>query len=49
VRPTLDANLRANPEYMRKVLEEGWGTQCTKADPTRLGVDVPMTNACKIH
>lgn len=49
VRPTLAANRRANPGYMRQVLEEGWGTQCTKSPPDALGVDVEMTKACKIH
>jgi ABC-type branched-subunit amino acid transport system substrate-binding protein len=49
VRPTLAANMRANPDYMRQILEEGWGTQCTKTPPTALGVDVKMTKACKIH
>lgn len=49
VRPTLEANLRAQPEYMAQILREGWGTQCAKAVPDALGVDVPMTNACKVH
>ena len=49
VRPTLEANLRANPEYMRLVLEEGWGTQCSKQTPGELGSNVAMSNLCKIH
>lgn len=49
VRPTLAANRRAQPEYMDQILVEGWGTQCTKTPPDALGVDVKMTNACKIH
>lgn len=49
VRPTLAANRRANPDYMRQVLEEGWGTQCTKTPPDALGVDVTMSKACKVH
>jgi len=49
VRPTLAANMRANPGYMRQILEEGWGTQCTKTPATALGVDVEMTKACKVH
>jgi ABC-type branched-subunit amino acid transport system substrate-binding protein len=49
VRPTLEANVRAQPEYMDQILREGWGTQCTKTPPDALGPDVPMTNACKIH
>ena len=49
VRPTLAANLRAHPDYMRQILEEGWGTQCTKKSPDAAGLDVKMTKACKIH
>jgi branched-chain amino acid transport system substrate-binding protein len=49
VRPTLDANLRAQPAYMEQILSEGWGTQCTKTPPDALGPDVVMTNACLIH
>ena len=49
VRPTLAANRRAQPEYMRQILDEGWGTQCTKTPARRRGVDVEMTDECKIH
>jgi hypothetical protein len=49
VRPTREANLRAQPDYMKQILEEGWGVQCTKQPPDALGVDVEMTNDCKIH
>ena len=49
VRPTLAANLRADPGYMRQILDEGWGTQCTKSPATAVGVDVEMTKACKVH
>jgi ABC-type branched-subunit amino acid transport system substrate-binding protein len=49
VRPTLEANKRAQPEYMEQILTEGWGVQCTKRPPEALGTDVPMTNDCKIH
>jgi ABC-type branched-subunit amino acid transport system substrate-binding protein len=49
VRPTLEANRRAAPDYMNRILEEGWGTQCTKSPPTATGSSVTMTNACKIH
>ncbi|MFO7589708.1 MAG: hypothetical protein R6X23_02275, partial [Acidimicrobiia bacterium] len=49
VRPTLAANLRANPDYMRQILEEGWGTQCTKTPADALGVDIKMSKACKVH
>ena len=49
VRPTLAANMRANPDYMRQILDEGWGTQCTKTPATALGVDVKMSKACKVH
>jgi hypothetical protein len=41
--------MRAQPEYMRQILEEGWGTQCTKSPAAALGVDVMMTNDCKLH
>jgi hypothetical protein len=49
VRPTLEANRRAQPDYMRTLLEEGWGTQCTKTPADALGEDVEMTADCKIH
>ena len=49
VRPTLEANLRAQPAYMEQILREGWGTQCTKTPPDAVGPNVPMTNACKVH
>jgi len=49
VRPTLAANRRSKPDYMRRVLEEGWGTQCTKDPPDLLSADATMTKACKIH
>lgn len=49
LRPTLEANMRAQPDYMARLLEEGWGLQCTKTPPDALGVDVEMTNDCKIH
>jgi ABC-type branched-subunit amino acid transport system substrate-binding protein len=49
VRPTLAANLEAQPAYMTWVLDNGEGTQCTKTPPDALGVDVEMTSACKIH
>ncbi|HEU5302599.1 MAG TPA: ABC transporter substrate-binding protein [Acidimicrobiia bacterium] len=49
LRPTLEANKRANPGYMTQILEEGWGTQCTKTPPGALGADVKMSKACKVH
>ena len=49
VRPTLEANTRAQPDYMDWVLTNGEGTQCTKTPPDALGADVEMTDACKIH
>ncbi|MCU0271166.1 MAG: ABC transporter substrate-binding protein [Acidimicrobiales bacterium] len=49
VRPTLEANLRAQPEYMAYILENGFGTQCTKSPPDATGEDVEMTDDCKIH
>lgn len=43
VRPTLEANKRANPQLMNDILKGGYGTQCTKhADGT-------LTKECKIH
>ncbi len=49
VRPTLEANLRAQPEYMAQILGEGWGTQCTKRPPTATGEQIAMSDACRIH
>ena len=43
VRPTLEANQRAQPDVMKEVLAKGYGTQCTKhADGT-------LSKECKIH
>jgi branched-chain amino acid transport system substrate-binding protein len=49
VRPTLEANLRAQPDYMREILEGGWGTQCSKSPPDATGLDVEMRATCKVH
>jgi ABC-type branched-subunit amino acid transport system substrate-binding protein len=49
VRPTLAANLRAQPEYMDKILSEGWGSQCTKRPPDAPGEPGNMSDDCKIH
>ena len=43
VRPTLDANKRAQPDVMKTVLTQGWGTQCTK------NPDGTLSKECKIH
>jgi hypothetical protein len=49
VRPTLAANVRAQPEYMDEILSDGWGIQCTKTPPDATGTVTNMTDACKIH
>jgi hypothetical protein len=49
VRPTLEANQRAQPEYMETVLAEGWGTQCTKSPVDAPGTEVELTGECKVH
>jgi ABC-type branched-subunit amino acid transport system substrate-binding protein len=49
VRPTLAANRRSKPDYLRQVLEEGWGTQCTKTPPGAAGANITMTKSCKVH
>ena len=49
VRPTLEANQRAQPDYMKQILAENWGTQCTKRPPDASGDTVMMTAECKIH
>jgi hypothetical protein len=43
VRPTLDANKSVHPDIMGQVMQEGFGTQCTKA------ADGTLSKACKIH
>lgn len=43
VRPTLDANRRAHPDVVDQVINEGWGTQCTRHPDGSLGRE------CKIH
>lgn len=42
VRPTLAANRRAHPDVIKQVLDDGYGTQCTKKGET-------LTPDCKIH
>ncbi|MGQ0830898.1 MAG: ABC transporter substrate-binding protein [Microthrixaceae bacterium] len=49
VRPTLAANMRAQPDYMKQILAENWGTQCTKRPADAPGDTVTMTADCKIH
>ena len=43
VRPTLAGNQRAQPDVMKTVLTQGWGTQCTK------NPDGTLSKECKIH
>lgn len=43
VRPTLEANRRAHPALVERILAEGYGTQCTRRDGGRL------TPECRIH
>ncbi len=43
VRPTLEANKRSQPDVMKTVLDQGWGTQCTK------NPDGTLSKECKIH
>lgn len=43
VRPTLEANKTVHPDVMARILQDGYGTQCT-----RLG-DGTLTKECKIH
>jgi ABC-type branched-subunit amino acid transport system substrate-binding protein len=49
VRPTLEVNKRRFPDVVKVALEQGWGTQCTKRPPTKLGDDVVLSKECKIH
>jgi branched-chain amino acid transport system substrate-binding protein len=43
VRPTLEANKRAHPDVMQKIIDGKYGTQCTKHADGSLGKE------CKIH
>jgi ABC-type branched-subunit amino acid transport system substrate-binding protein len=43
VRPTLEANKRAHPDVMKTVIDQSWGTQCTK------NADGTLSKECKIH
>lgn len=43
VRPRLEANRRAYPKVVDTVLEDGWGTQCTKK------ADGSLSKECKVH
>lgn len=49
LRPTLEANRRAQPDYMSYLLEKGMCTQCTKTPPDATGGDIEMTDDCRIH
>jgi hypothetical protein len=49
VRPRLAANLRAQPDYMKEILRDGWGIQCAKVPPDAVGTATNMSDACKIH
>jgi ABC-type branched-subunit amino acid transport system substrate-binding protein len=49
VRPTLAANTRRYPDVMKVVLEQGYGTQCTKTPADQVGAGVTLTKDCKIH
>ena len=49
VRPTLQANRRAFPDAIDRILEEGWGTICTVRPADRRGAEIQPTSACKIH
>jgi ABC-type branched-subunit amino acid transport system substrate-binding protein len=48
-RPTLEANRRAQPEWIDWALENGWGLQCTVRPPDARSADVVLNNDCKIH
>jgi ABC-type branched-subunit amino acid transport system substrate-binding protein len=43
VRPTLEANKRSQPGVMKTVMDQGWGSQCTK------NPDGTLSKECKIH
>lgn len=43
VRPTLEANRQAHPDVMASVLDEAYGTQCTKQ------ADGTLDRACEVH
>jgi ABC-type branched-subunit amino acid transport system substrate-binding protein len=49
VRPTLEANMRAQPDYMQEILQDGWGIQCAKTPADATGTETNMANSCKIH
>ena len=49
VRPTLQANRRAFPDTIDRILAEGWGTICTVHPADRHGTGMRLTNDCKIH
>jgi ABC-type branched-subunit amino acid transport system substrate-binding protein len=49
VRPTLQANRRAFPDTIDRILAEGWGTMCTVHPADRHDTGMQLTNECKIH
>jgi ABC-type branched-subunit amino acid transport system substrate-binding protein len=49
VRPTLKANKKAYPDTVKVMLEQGYGTQCTKTPDNVNSATVKLTKACKVH
>jgi len=49
VRPTLDPMKKYLPDLAKVALEKGYGIQCTKRPIDARGLDVKMSNECKIH
>jgi ABC-type branched-subunit amino acid transport system substrate-binding protein len=49
VRPTLKANRKAYPDTVKVMLEQGYGTECTKTPPDAKSATVKLSKACKVH
>ncbi len=49
VRPTLAANRKAYPDTVKVMLEQGYGTECTRTPADKNSATVKLTKACKVH
>lgn len=49
VRPNFNALMSKHPEFMKIILEKGYGTLCTKVPDSSLPWGFRLTNDCRIH
>lgn len=49
VRPNFEALVQTHPELMKIILDEGYGTQCTKVPDPSVPWGFRLTDSCRIH